>query len=63
MKCEYCEKELLKGDVYIHVGSEDVRYCHGCYSESTITRYSVGGEFVGTDEDGIEEYHQMKKEV
>lgn len=62
MKCENCEEKLRIGDVYIHDPSEDVRYCYGCYEENTITTYSVGGEFIGTDDDGVTEYHRCALE-
>lgn len=61
MRCDYCEKQLKIGDDYIHVLSEDVRYCGSCYESSTTTTYSVGGEYVG-DNDYVEEYYEFREE-
>lgn len=46
--CEDCGKDLKVGDDYIRL-EDDERYCSDCYEEETITHYTVGGEFVGDD--------------
>lgn len=46
--CEGCGKDLKVGDDYIRL-EDDERYCSDCYEEETITHYTVGGEFVGDD--------------
>ena len=54
MKCDYCEKEMEKGEAYIKFDGE--RACSKCYTESTITSYFLGGEFWATGDDGVEEF-------
>lgn len=60
MYCENCDKDLSVGDHYIKV-DEYQRYCSDCYKENTFTTYSVGGEFVG-DENDTGEYDDWNKE-
>ncbi len=61
MKCDYCEKEINKGDDYIKMCDSETRYCDECFSSDTTTNYYVGGEYVGNDND-TEEYDDSEKE-
>lgn len=62
MKCEHCNKPLTKEDDYIKY--EDDRYCSWCYSGYTSTFYTVGGEPLASDDDGVEEFgHWNEEEV
>lgn len=54
MICDYCEKTLTKGDSYIKF--EDERICSDCSYSNTIISYFVDGEFIATDDDGVEVY-------
>lgn len=54
MNCHYCEKTLYKGDSYIKFEGE--RTCSDCLYSDAITTYFVGGEFLATDDDGVEVY-------
>ena len=54
MKCDICEKDIDFKKGYIKFEGE--RVCSNCYTESTITSYFVGGEFLATDDDGVEEF-------
>jgi len=54
MICNYCEKEIDKKDEYIAYEGE--RFCADCYEGSTVTSYFIGGEFLATDDDGVEEH-------
>lgn len=60
MRCEICEKPLNKGDDYIEF--EDDRYCGDCYEGYTNTTYTVGGEFLASDDDGVLEYNKYNLE-
>lgn len=60
MKCEYCKKALKKGDDYIEYERE--RYCGDCYEAHTFTDYSVGGQFLAAEDDGIIEYDKYSQE-
>lgn len=62
MKCDFCEKEIdLKNhEPYIKFYGE--RACSKCYTASKITSYFVGGEFLATDDDGVEEFDWYNKE-
>ena len=60
MICEYCEKKLKIGDTYIEYDGE--RYCEDCYEGYTITSYSIGGEFLATDDNGVMEYNFANEE-
>lgn len=53
--CWSCEKPINKGDEYIK--DEDGRYCSDCYESYQVTSYFVGGEFVGTNDDGAVEIY------
>jgi len=54
MKCDYCEKEMEKGDSYMKFQGE--RFCDACFEKDVVTEYRVGGEFLATDDDGAEEF-------
>ncbi|MER2001275.1 MAG: hypothetical protein ABS862_01530 [Carnobacterium inhibens] len=60
MRCEYCEKTLKKGDDYIEY--EENRYCGDCYEGYTVTTYTVDGEYLATDDDGVSEYGKWNVE-
>lgn len=60
MKCGYCERKLNKGDNYIEYEGE--RFCDKCYDSYTFTNYSVGGEFLAADDDGVIEYSEYSLE-
>lgn len=60
MKCETCEKPLKRGDNYIEYEGE--RFCGDCYEGYTFRNYSVGGEFLATDDDGVAEYGHWNEE-
>lgn len=60
MKCEYCEKTLNKGDDYIEYEGE--RFCGDCYEGYTTTTYTVGGDFLAYDDDGVLEYSKWNEE-
>lgn len=53
IKCDCCEKTLKVGDEYILF--EEEHFCSDCYTENHITDYFLGGEFLGTDDDGVQE--------
>ena len=57
--CVGCDKSLDLDDAYIKVG--DDRYCSGCYEESSVTYYTVGGEYVGNEND-VDEYDSPDEE-
>lgn len=61
MKCSYCEGKITVNDDYIKHDGE--RYCKKCYESSTVTEYSVGGNFLATDEDGVEEFCKDNPEI
>ena len=49
-KCYYCETDMPKGTEHIIYDNDPV--CMDCTDEYTITQYYVGGEYVGSDDDG-----------
>ena len=60
MKCKHCEKPLKIGDNYIEY--EGCRYCDFCYEGYTTTAYTVGGEPLALDDDGVIEYNFANEE-
>ena len=54
IECEYCGSRIKELDDYIKFEGE--RICHNCFSSCTITDYYVGGEYVGSTDDGVEEF-------
>lgn len=60
MICEHCENKITEEDKYIK--HEYERYCSECYESHTITIYSIGGEYLATDDDGVVEYDSWSKE-
>lgn len=61
MMCDYCEETLTSDDRYIKY--DDERYCSKCYTERIVSYYYVDGEFIETDDDGVEKYDKWNKEV
>lgn len=53
MRCDCCEKNLKIGDEYILFEGE--RFCSDCYTEDHTTHYFLGGEFLATEDDGVQE--------
>ena len=60
MRCECCERELAKSDDYIKY--EDERFCSNCYESEQSTLYFIEGEYLATDDDGVEEYGGWNEE-
>lgn len=54
MKCDFCEEEIVRGQSYIKFEGE--RACSKCCTKHTTINYYIGGEFLGTDDDGVEEF-------
>lgn len=52
--CDTCEKEITKEDEYIKYKGE--RFCSECYESDVVVSYFIGGEFLATDGDGVEEH-------
>lgn len=50
--CRSCDKRIKETDTYLENPESDEFYCSNCYESYPITTYTIGGEFVGTDDDG-----------
>jgi len=53
--CTHCEREIVRDEEFLlYADDEDDEniYCSDCVEDYTVTNFMVGGEFLGTDDDG-----------
>lgn len=60
MRCEHCGKPLKIGDEYIKFEGE--RFCDDCYQGYSIELFFIGGEYLATDDEGVERYCSWDEE-
>jgi DNA-directed RNA polymerase subunit RPC12/RpoP len=59
-ECVHCGNGIRFDDEYLKTEDSDI-YCENCFKERIISVYSVGGEYLGTDDD-IAHFYSWERE-